>query len=79
MGLVNEYTTVGLNSSVISYYEKLGYPIPRSKDKEGRMRIPRGTTINVKTTDLMPSSNQYVDVECDCCGARKKDSLFKVQ
>lgn len=72
MGLVNEYTTVGLNSSVISYYEKLGYPIPRSKDKEGRMRIPRGTTINVKTTDLMPSSNQYVDVECDCCGARKK-------
>ena len=23
MGLVNEYTTVGLNSSVISYYENL--------------------------------------------------------
>lgn len=71
MGLINEYTTVGLNSSVIKYYEELGYVIPRSRDSEGRMRVPRGTTIDVKTTDLTPSSNQYVDVECDCCGVRK--------
>lgn len=72
MGLINEYTTVGLNSSVISYYESLGYTIPRSRDSKGRMRVPRGTTIDVKTTDLTPSSNQYVDVECDCCGVKKK-------
>lgn len=71
MGLLNEYTTVGLNSSVISYYEKLGYEIPRRKDKEGRIRIPRGTTIEVKTTDLMPSSNQYIDAQCDCNSCNK--------
>ena len=74
MGLINEYTTVGLNSSVISYYESLGYTIPRSRDSEGRVRVPRGTTIDVRTTDLTPSSNQYVDVECDCCGARLEKS-----
>ena len=77
MGLVNEYTTVGLNSSVISYYENLGYKIPRSIDNQGRLRIPRGTTIDVKTTDLMPSSNQVVDVECDFCKKHKKLSYIK--
>lgn len=77
MGLINEYTTVGLNSSVISYYENLGYEVPRSKDKEGRLRIPRGTTINVKTTDLMKSSNQYVEVECDYCKKIKRILYYK--
>lgn len=77
MSLVNEYTTVGLNSSVISYYENLGYKIPRSIDNQGRLRIPRGTTIDVKTTDLMPSSNQVVDVECDYCKKHKKLSYIK--
>lgn len=72
MGLVNEYTTVGLNSSVISYYENLGYKIPRSIDNQGRLRIPRGTTIDVKTTDLMPSSNQIIEARCDYCNKIKK-------
>ena len=67
MGIVNEFTTVGLNGSVISYYENLGYEIPRRKDKEGRLKIPSGATINVKTTDLSPSSNQIIEAECDCC------------
>lgn len=77
MGLVNEYTTVGLNSGVISYYENIGYEIPRSRDKEGRLRVPRGTTIDVKTIDLMPSSNQKVDVECDYCKKHKRISYHK--
>ena len=72
MGIVNEFTTVGLNGSVISYYENLGYEIPRRKDKEGRLKIPSGATINVKTTDLSPSSNQIIEAECDCCKKHKK-------
>ena len=77
MGLVNEYTTVKLASGVISHYENLGYKIPRSIDNQGRLRIPKETTIDVKTTDLMQSSNQVVDVECDYCKKHKKLSYNK--
>lgn len=77
MGLLNEYTTVNLNGGIVSYYEKLGYFIPRSKDKEGRIRVPRGTTIKVKTSDLTPSSNQIVDIECDYCKKHKKIQYHK--
>ncbi len=45
MAIVNEYTEVRLDNSTTSYYESLGYKIPRSKDKDGRLRVPRGTTI----------------------------------
>lgn len=74
MGLVSEYTTVGLNSSVISYYENLGYEIPRRKDKQGRLSVPQGATIEVKISDLMPSSNQYIEARCDCntCNKTKR-------
>ena len=71
MSLVSEYTTVGLNSSVISYYENLGYEIPRRKDKQGRLSVPQGTTIDVKISDLTPSSNQYIDAQCDCSSCKK--------
>ena len=67
MGIANEFTTVKLVSGVISYYENLGYEIPRSIDNQGRLRIPRGTTIDVKTTDLSPSSNQTIEARCDYC------------
>lgn len=77
MGLINEYTTIGLNGGVNEYYEKLGYYIPRSKDNEGRLRVPRGTTIKIKTVDLKPSSNQKVDVECDYCKKCKRISYIK--
>ena len=72
MAIVNEYTEVRLDNSTTSYYESLGYKIPRSKDKDGRLRVPRGTTIKIKTSDLLPSSNQYIDVECDCCHKKRK-------
>lgn len=69
MGLLNEYTTVALNSGVISHYEKLGYTIPRVT-KNYKTMVERGTTIQVKTTDLPKGSNVYVDVECDCCKSK---------
>ena len=77
MAIVNEYTEVRLDNSTISYYESLGYKIPRSKDKDGRLRVPRGTTIKIKTSDLLPSSNQYIDVECDCCHKKRKLQYHK--
>lgn len=71
MGLLNDEVDVKLNSSVISYYEKLGYEIPRVY-KDYKWAVPMNTTIKVKTSDLKPSSNVYIDAVCDCCGKTKK-------
>lgn len=65
MGLVNEEIDVLLQSSMIAYYENLGYEIPRVK-KNYKLVVPYGTIIKVKIKDLPLSSNQYVDVKCDC-------------
>ena len=77
MGLITKSVKIKWNGFTKQYYEKLGYKIPRSRDKEGRLRIPRGTTIDVKTKDLMISSNQIVDVECDYCKKHKRLSYNK--
>ena len=70
MGLINEEIEVLLQSSMITYYEKLGYDIPRVK-KNYKWTVPQGTTIIVKISDLPTSSNQYVDVKCDCSVCNK--------
>ena len=67
MGLVNEEIDVLLQSSMITYYENLGYEIPRVK-KNYKWSVPQGTTLKVKVSDLKESSNNYVEVICDCCG-----------
>lgn len=78
MGLIlPQKVKVKLNSSVISYYEKLDYYIPRSKDNQGRLRVPQNTIIEVDVTDLSPGSNQFVNVECDCCKLKKSIKYIK--
>lgn len=78
MGLIlPQKVNVKLNSSVISYYEKLGYTIPRSKDKEGRLRVPQNTLLEVDVNDLSKGSNQRVNVECDCCKKEKRITYNK--
>ena len=67
MGLVSDEIEVLLQSQMITYYENLGYKIPRVK-KNYKWSVPQGTTLKVKVSDLKESSNNYVDVTCDCCG-----------
>lgn len=67
MGLVSEEIEVLLQSQMITYYENLGYEIPRVK-KNYKWSVPQGTTLKVKVSDLKESSNNYVDVTCDYCG-----------
>lgn len=67
MGLISEYTEVGLCSKNISYYENLGYEIPRVKSNKG-MVVSHGTKINVKVSDLPYASHTKVKICCDCCG-----------
>ena len=67
MGLITKEVEVKLGGSNISYYENLGYEIPRRPDVNGNMCVARGTTIMVSIDDLQPGSGMYVDLECDYC------------
>lgn len=68
MGLITKEVEVKLNSMNISYYENLGYEIPRYYNKGNyKYMVKRGTTILVKVDDLQPSSTTLVDVTCDNC------------
>jgi len=50
------------------YYEDKGYKLPYSKDKRGRIGIPKGTQIEVSVFDIHPSSSIRVKYSCDDCG-----------
>lgn len=65
--LVSQESIVTLNSKNVKHYEELGYYIPRSKDSKGRLRIPKGTQIVVKTNDLSKGSHVLVRYACDYC------------
>lgn len=68
MGLITKEVEIRLWGQMISYYESLGYKIPRKDNGWGKMIVPKGTTITINAFDLKPQSDILVDVECDCCG-----------
>ena len=65
-------------SSRVKYYENIGYPIPRTKDNRGRMRVKAGEKIKVRIGDLPDGSNVLVDIKCDCCKKVLKDMKYQV-
>ena len=76
MGLITEELEVVLSSSNTPHYESLGYNIPRVK-RHNRLVIPRGTTIKVKTSDLMRGSSVIVTVQCEHCGKTIKIPYYQ--
>ena len=70
MALAHEEIDVLLQSSMIPYYESIGYGIPRVMNNY-KWSVPQGTKIRVKVSDLKESSNNYVEAICDCCGRGK--------
>ena len=74
MGLISETTEVELIGVNISYYENLGYKIPRVKRKYG-LCVPRGTKITVKIKDLQENSSSKIWVKCDGEGCNKEYQL----
>ena len=68
MGLISTEVEVILNSTTIKYYEDLGYEILRYKDKNGRMKVKKGTKITIKVKDLKTKSDTKIKVKCDECG-----------
>ena len=69
--LITEKVMIGLNGSNVKYYEDLGYEIPRLLDNRGRLRIPNGTKIEVKVSDLPKSSKAVVQWTCDNDGCNE--------
>lgn len=70
MGLITKEVEVKLGGTNVKHFEKLGYKIPRRKDKQYKIRYERGATIKVRVEDLQPSSNVEVELECDGCGIK---------
>jgi len=66
--LLTKEVEVGLKSQTIKWYEEKGYKIPRRKDKQGKLTMPKGTKIVVKVEDLTNGSGVKVVVQCDKCG-----------
>lgn len=78
--ILDEFVYVGLSPRNVSYYENLGYSIPRKTDKKGRVNYTKGTKIRVKVCDLMPTSKAKVLCQCESCGKKRYvfyDSLAK--
>ncbi|KAF6630488.1 DUF2726 domain-containing protein [Paenibacillus sp. EKM208P] len=74
MAIKEEYIEVTLNPTTISYYENLGYHIPRRLDKRGRTSVAKGTKIKAKISDLsLTSGINKITRICDICGHETKN------
>lgn len=60
------------------YYEDLGYKIPKYIDKQGKIRIKRGTQISVKIDHLLKGSALKLTKICDKCGNNTKDISYNL-
>jgi hypothetical protein len=70
--ILQETVMVTLNSANIKHYESLGYVIPYYVEKwNKRLSIKRGTYINVKVKDLLPTSSVKILCQCDYCKSHK--------
>ena len=68
MGLISTEVEMTLWGKNIVYYESMGYYIPRRKDSQYRITVPKNTKIQVKIKDLPFGSDVKILVECDGCG-----------
>lgn len=73
MGIILPQVVAVNISNQSTYYENLGYKIPRYYNKKkGGYFIKKGTEINVFAEDLKPNSNIIIKVQCDICGRKEK-------
>ena len=77
MGLITKEVEVVLSSNNIKHFENKGYELFRKKDKRGRVRISKGTTIIIKVEDLSNGSHVKVDCECDGCKKKLKNIIWQ--
>ncbi len=68
MLLITESVWTRLGGRNDSHYGKIGYHIPRKRNKQGRMLVARGTKILVRVEDLPKGSEIKVEFKCNNCG-----------
>jgi len=76
--IIQKQIHVTISSSNVNQYESLGYSIPKYIDKKNRLKIKRGTTIQVKVSDLPKSSHYKISYVCDKCGHEGKTSFQNI-
>lgn len=69
--IITKTVDVGLSPKNCKYYEAKGYHIPRKKDSRGRVNYTKGTKIEVRVPDLMPTSKVPVLVKCEICNLER--------
>lgn len=67
MAILEDEVLVKYSSRTFQHYENLGYVFPKYKDKDGKLRVKRGTSILVKVEHLTTGSNTLVTKICDIC------------
>ena len=77
MGLLTKEVEVGLSPNIIKHYESLGYYIPKEINIKGNYIFKSGTKILVKVEDLTKGSYVKVDIECDKCGKKLENIIWK--
>lgn len=68
MVLISKNAYVGLSSTNVEYYRKLGYEIPEYLNKFGKLVYIKGSKIKVRIEDLPKRSTARVLCNCDICG-----------
>lgn len=68
--LIDKEVEIRLNGKNLSYYESLGYTIPRYFNKrKNSYFVKDGTTIFINVKDLQKGSSLKVDIKCDRCNS----------
>lgn len=76
MAILEITVFVSVGTPFDTYYEDLGYKIPRKKDKKGRIVADRRQKILVKVNDLPKGSNIKLTKICDYCLKEIKNQRY---
>ena len=68
--ILDKEVNIKVNSKTISYYRGLGYEIPTTKNKYGKIVYDKSKYITVKIADVTKSSTVMVNVQCDRCNTK---------
>lgn len=70
--IISKKIEIPLHPKTISYYENLGYEIPRQPAKWNKdvLTVPMGSKIIINVEHLTSSSNVKIEFECDYCGEK---------
>jgi len=75
--LLTKEVEIGLSGTNAKWFEIKGYDIPKYKDKNYVIRVKKGTKITVKVNDLPKNSTVKINLLCDYCLEKGKETIIK--